>query len=200
VADTGRFDPLAIGIDMRGGDDGADDGVRGDLDHRGLFDDVGERGTNAGAAAVEKSGGVGVAIDGGVVGDAVVGGDGVRAAPVEVVLLDKVAVGMAADGALALVAREGGARPPPLSLLRPARLACVAGVAAHIRFPWGVKNAPTYANAKCEALSIVGNTDTQNCGGMWHACRTCVERFVLCTTPLEEQYRIQLQRVESKTL
>jgi hypothetical protein len=166
VTDTGRFDPFAIGIDMRAGDDSADDGMSGRFHPRGFLDDVGERGTNADAAASEKSGGVGMTIDGGVVGDVVFGGDGVRAAPVKVVLLDKVALRMAADGALALMAREG--RP---SFLFPAPY---ASVVAHIRFPRGVKNAPTHANTNCEALSIVGNTDTQNCGGV-----RCVAREYL---------------------
>lgn len=63
----------------------------------------------AGVAATEKAGGVGMAIDRGVVGDAVVGGDAVGAAPMKKVLVDCGAIGMATDAALAVVPAGRGA-------------------------------------------------------------------------------------------
>jgi hypothetical protein len=36
----------------------------------------------------------------------------------------------------------------------------------HVRSSWGVKNAPTHANANRTTLSIRRNTDTQICGGV----------------------------------
>jgi len=55
----------------------------------------------------EEARGVGMAIDGGVVGDAKILGDAFGAAPAEEFLFDFVALGMAADGAFAVVAEDG---------------------------------------------------------------------------------------------
>lgn len=101
-----------VGVDA----DGADDGGGRYSDGGGLLDERLKGQAERGAASGEEPGGVDVAVDRGVVGDAIVLGDLVGAAPAEEVLFDGVAVGMSADIALAGVAGvstvgTGGSRP-----------------------------------------------------------------------------------------
>ena len=98
------LDPLAGAVEVRDNVDCANDCVGRYVHGYGSLDDGLESQTNGGGAAGEKSGGVGMAVHGGVVGDAVILGDAVGTAPAEEVALDGVAVGMAADSAFAAVA------------------------------------------------------------------------------------------------
>ena len=89
--------------------DGGYDGVGGDSDVFGLLDEVFQGGAEGGAALGAKAGGVGVAVNDGVMGDFVLAGDFLRAEPAEVVLVDEFAVGVMADRAFAGVSGEGSA-------------------------------------------------------------------------------------------
>jgi len=102
-----RFDELAVGVELRKKFDSADDCVGCNFDRHGMLDDGRQREANGVGAAVEESCGVGVAVDRGVVGDAVVLGDLVGATPAQEVLLDGFAVGMATDVAFSIVPRRG---------------------------------------------------------------------------------------------
>ena len=103
----GRLDELAVVVDAGVKADGVDEGVGGDPDRLGALDERFERHAEIGPAAGENSGGMDVAIDGGVVRDAVFFGESVRALPAEEAVLDGFALGMAADIALARVPRDG---------------------------------------------------------------------------------------------
>ena len=93
----GMVDPFAEFVDVGVGVNGFDQGGRGDFHILGAFDDGFERGANGFSAASKDSGGMNVAIDGGVVGNFVVLSDAVRAAPAEEFLFDVFAVRMTAD-------------------------------------------------------------------------------------------------------
>jgi hypothetical protein len=91
VAADGRG-PLALvvylGVEADGGDDGAGSGADG----FGLLDEVFEGGAERGAALGAEAGGVGVAVNDGLMGDSVLAGDFFGAEPAEVVLVDEFAV------------------------------------------------------------------------------------------------------------
>jgi hypothetical protein len=108
VAAGGRR-PLTLVVDLGVKADGGYQGVGGDADVFGLLDEVFEGGAEGGAALGAKAGGVGVAVDDGVMGDLVLAGDFLGAEPAEVVIVDELAVGVMADRALAGVSGEGSA-------------------------------------------------------------------------------------------
>ena len=108
VAADGRG-PLALVVDLGVEADGGNDGVGGDADVFGLLDEVFEGGAEGGAALGAKAGGVGVAVNDGMMGDFVFVGDFFRAEPAEVVLVDKFAVLVMANRAFAGVSGDGGA-------------------------------------------------------------------------------------------
>ena len=88
----------------------ADDGAGGDSDGVRVLEERFEGESNGLAATREYPRGVDVAVDGGMVRDAVILGDVVRTAPAEKFLLDGVAVGMFAYNASPRMARESSAR------------------------------------------------------------------------------------------
>ena len=100
---------LALVVDLGVEADGGNDGVGGDADVFGLLDEMFQGGAEGGAALGAKAGGVGVAVNDGVMGDFVLAGDGFGAAPATVVSVNEFAVGMMADRAFAGVSGEGSA-------------------------------------------------------------------------------------------
>jgi hypothetical protein len=100
---SGRLDPLAVedGWEL----DGLQDGM-GVYVHDGvaLFEDAIESEMDTIAAALEKPGGVDVAINRGMIGEAVLGGDAVWAEPAEEIVFDVLSAGVAANLALTRVA------------------------------------------------------------------------------------------------
>ena len=102
----GGIDPAAFGGEAGVGAHGAEDHVAGDLDVVNLLDDGIERGVGVLPAAPGEAGGVGVAIDRGVVNQLVLSHDLARVAPEEVVGFDFFAARVAADTALAGVSEE----------------------------------------------------------------------------------------------
>jgi len=99
---------LALVVDLGAEADGGNYGVGGDADVFGLLDEVFQGGAERGAALGAKAGGVGVAVNGGVM-DFVLAGDFFGADPAEVVIVDELAVGVMADRAFAGVSGEGSA-------------------------------------------------------------------------------------------
>ena len=93
----GRLDPFSGVVDVGVGADGADDVTRRHLHVVGMLEDQFEDTAEVPPAQRENAGGVDVAVDGGMVGDGIVLGKALRAAPAEEILLDGLAVGMAAD-------------------------------------------------------------------------------------------------------
>ena len=108
VAANGRG-PLALVVDLGVEADGGDDGAGGGADGFGLLDEVFEGGAKRGAALGAKAGGVGVAVNGGMMGDFVFVGDFFGAEPAEVVLVNEFAVGVMANRAFAGVPGAAGA-------------------------------------------------------------------------------------------
>lgn len=108
VAADGR-DPLALVVDLGVEADGGDDGAGGGADGFGLLDEVFEGGAERGAALGAKAGGVGVAVNDGLVGDFVFAGDFLGAEPAEVILVDEFAILVMANRAFAGVAGDAGA-------------------------------------------------------------------------------------------
>ena len=105
-----RADPAAFVIEAGEEADGADDRVRGDWDGAGLLDDAAESEAQVAIAPLEEVGGMGVAIDGAAL-DAISGGNGADGTPFDEFLVNRGALGMAADGAFAgVVGEEGSAR------------------------------------------------------------------------------------------
>jgi hypothetical protein len=100
VAADGRG-PLALVVDLGVEADGGDDGAGGGADGFGLLDEVFEGGAERGAALGAKAGGVGVAVNDGLMGDSVLAGDFLGAEPAEVVLVDEFAVFVMANRAFA---------------------------------------------------------------------------------------------------
>jgi hypothetical protein len=100
VAADGRG-PLALVVDLGVEADGGDDGAGGGADGFSLLDEVFEGGAERGAALGAKAGGVGVAVNGGMMGDFVFVGDFFGAEPAEVVLVNEFAVGVMANCAFA---------------------------------------------------------------------------------------------------
>ena len=105
-AAIGWINPLAVVGDAGTGADGADDGAAGDFDFVGALDDVVEGHGEVLAAKYEEAGGMGMAIDGGAVADAVAFGDQGRAAPVNEIEVDELALRVLADFAETLVTVE----------------------------------------------------------------------------------------------
>ncbi len=103
VAADGRG-PLALVVDLGVEADGGDDGAGGGADGLGLLDEVFEGGAEGGAALGAKAGGVGVAVNDGLVGDSVLAGDFLGTEPAEVVLVNEFAVFVMAYRAFAGVA------------------------------------------------------------------------------------------------
>ncbi len=90
--------------DARIGGKGAENGVGGDSGFVHALVDGFEQGAKVAAAAREKSGGAGVAVDGGFVGDVVDARDDLGVAPAKEIVLDVFAVGVVANLAPAGVA------------------------------------------------------------------------------------------------
>ena len=116
VAADGRG-PLALVVDLGVEADGGDDGAGGGADGFGLLDEVFEGGAERGAALSAKAGGVGVAVNGGMMGDLVFVGDFFGAEPAEVVLVNEFAVGVMANRALAGVSHDVSASGASFGLL-----------------------------------------------------------------------------------
>jgi hypothetical protein len=96
-----RGRPLALVVDLGVEADGGNDGAGGGADGFGLLDEVFEGGAERGAALGAKAGGVGVAVNDGLMGDRVLAGDFLGAEPAEVVLVDELAVLVMANRAFA---------------------------------------------------------------------------------------------------
>lgn len=99
-----RIGPSSPVIEARIGTDGAEDVTSRDGDLRNIFHDAIENSEEIFPAAQDEPGGGDVAVNGAVVGDVVVFGNGPDIAPVDEILLDVLAVGVTADGAFELVA------------------------------------------------------------------------------------------------
>ena len=98
--------PAALVIEVSISADGTDDvEIRG-FGLVGALEDSLECGSDREATTGGEAGGVEVAVDGGVVGDAIVAGKLFRAPPAEEGLLDLMAFGVAADPALESVVSE----------------------------------------------------------------------------------------------
>lgn len=102
-----RFDPFAVAGEATGGANGLDYVVASDFGGVYLLDDAVEGVADVAAAAGEEAGGMGVAVDGRVVGDSEIAGDGVGTFPIEEGVFDGLALGMMADTASAAVAGGG---------------------------------------------------------------------------------------------
>jgi hypothetical protein len=100
------FDPVAVVGEAGLGADGSDDFVAGDGSLGAAFDDRIEREAHIVAAAGEEIEGVGVAIKG-FPFNAIEGRDARRSDPVNELMVDFVALGMAADLAFTPMATEG---------------------------------------------------------------------------------------------
>ena len=109
VAD--RINPLAIVVDARVGNDGADDGITGDFGVANTIDNVLEDESKIAATAFPEAGRVSVAVNGLAIVKVVFIGDIVGAAPAEEILFDVDSMHVAADSAAALVATEAGFAP-----------------------------------------------------------------------------------------
>ena len=118
VAADGRG-PLALVVDLGVEANGGDDGASGGADGFGLLDEVFEGGAERGAALGAKAGGVGVAVNDGMMGDFVFVGDFFGAEPAEVVLVNEFAVGVMANRAFAGVPGLVRASGASLRLLAP---------------------------------------------------------------------------------
>ena len=99
AADWGH--PLALVVDLGVEADGGDYGAGGGADGFGLLDEVFEGGAERSAALGAKAGGVGVAVNDGLMGDSVLAGDFFGAEPAEVVLVDEFALFVMANRAFA---------------------------------------------------------------------------------------------------
>ena len=106
----GMLDPLSELVDVGVGVHGFDDGRSCDFDDFSAFDNGFQGDANGSSATGKDSGGVDVAVDGGVVWNTVLPSDLVRAAPAEELVLDGFAVWMATDVAPAGVSTHGCAR------------------------------------------------------------------------------------------
>ena len=102
--------PFARVVDLSVDASRVHDGVARDFHGVRALEERFESEANGLAATREYPRGVDVAVDGGMVRDAVVFGDVVRTAPAEKFLLDGVAVGMFAYNASPRMARESSAR------------------------------------------------------------------------------------------
>ena len=120
-----------------------------------------------------------MAVNRGVIREAELFGDVDRMAPVKEIVLDGVAVGMAANGALARMALQVCTPGRFFALGELHGLGNVLNIVwinflnivnfrtlSHVSSSAGLKSAPTHAKSNYDFLSIVGNTDTQICGGI----------------------------------
>jgi hypothetical protein len=98
---VGSVDPFAVVGEAGVGADGADKAASGGLDVLRALDDESEGGAAFALAKSKEAEGVSMAVDESAVGEVVMFADLVGAAPMEEVLLDPVAVRMAADDAVA---------------------------------------------------------------------------------------------------
>jgi len=103
---AGRVGPAAAAVNAGVGAHGADDGVAGKRRGFNLLDEVIEDLVGVEEAAGGESGGVGVAVDRGVVSESVFGGDFTGVTPEEEVGFQFFAAGVTADTALTDVAAE----------------------------------------------------------------------------------------------
>lgn len=108
----GRIDQLAFIVEAGAQSDGTNDRIGGDRNDHGLLDERRERETYMRGPLGEESGGVGVAIDRGVMGNSIFFGDDFGAAPVEEFAFDFGPLRMAANGAFAAVPKAGFRLPP----------------------------------------------------------------------------------------
>ena len=99
--------PFARFVDLSVEAKSADDRAGSDFHGGSMFEERLEREANRLAATRENAGGVNVAVDVGMVGDAVVFGNILRTAPAEKFVLDGFAVGMFANAALTRMALQG---------------------------------------------------------------------------------------------
>jgi hypothetical protein len=118
-----RRRPLALVVDLGVEADGGYQRVGGDADVFGFLDEVFEGGAERGAALGAKAGGVGVAVNDGMMGDFILAGDGFGTDPAEVVIVDEFAVFVMANRTFAGVSGEVCAAPflfgiPDLGFLR----------------------------------------------------------------------------------
>jgi hypothetical protein len=104
VVGAGGFDPFAVVVEVSVDAGGADDdvGVFQGADF-GLFEEEFEDAGELLFAAAEEVCGVGVAVDGRAIAEAIFAGDFAGAAPAEEVGFDRVAEGVGADGAAGAV-------------------------------------------------------------------------------------------------
>jgi hypothetical protein len=107
VAADGRY-PLALIVDLGVEADGGYDGAGGGADAFSLLDEVFEGGAKPSAAFGAKAGGVGVAVNDGMMGDFVLAGDGFGTDPAEVVSVNEFAVFVIANRAFSGVSSEAG--------------------------------------------------------------------------------------------
>jgi len=96
---AGGFGPAAIFVEAAVGADGADDVVGGCLDGLGLLNNQVEGMLRSRGALFEEAEGAGMAPDGSAVAELVFVGNHRGADPMEEVLLDCLAIGMAANSA-----------------------------------------------------------------------------------------------------
>lgn len=102
----GRLGPAAVFVEASEGADCPDDAIGGWGDGFGVFDDVFKGVAGAGGAALEEIEGVGVTVNHHPVPEVEVDGDFHGAPPVQEGVLDGVAFGVLADGAMGFVAFE----------------------------------------------------------------------------------------------
>jgi hypothetical protein len=102
-----RLAPVALAVDAGKGADGANDGVGGGDDALGLFDEVAEGVAALLGSELEESEGPGVPPDDAAVGESEFIGDRRWALPVKNALVDGVAFGVVADGAVGDVPVKG---------------------------------------------------------------------------------------------
>jgi hypothetical protein len=107
AADWGH--PLALVVDLSVEAYGSDYGAGGGTDGFGLLDEVFEGGAKRSAALGAKTGGVGMAVNDGMMGDFVFAGNFFGAQPAKVVLVDEFAVLVMANRAFAGVSSDAGA-------------------------------------------------------------------------------------------
>jgi len=103
----GGLDPFVVVGETGLGADGSDDGVASDLGLSAAFEDAIQGEAKVFAAQREEAEGVGMSVKGSF-RDFIFSGDGPGAAPLQEVLVDRFAIGMAADLAFATVAFSGG--------------------------------------------------------------------------------------------
>jgi hypothetical protein len=156
----GRLDPFACFRDAGVSADGANDGARrDDLDFVYALDKVSEGEAEVVVTTGEEPGGMGVSIDGNFIGEIVFGGNLVGALPVEEGFLDCVAIGVAADGALTLVAGTGFFSRP---ILRPAAGGASEGGAP----PLGVPSAQVLRAIRASGINRLGDLSRSGGSGL----------------------------------